>query len=348
MRPHRRYSEEEKRVLLNTVARAQEQSDRPLSWILAELGLTRSVYYDWLEKAEIGSLADRIVVPRSPLAALPEEIEAVVAYAKIRPRDGYRRLTWMMVDEDVVYLAPSTVYRILDKHDLLYRWKRPEPGQGRRVAEASYPNEVWHIDLMYLWVRGRWYFLVTILDSYSRYIVHWELALSMRAEEIAEITAIALERVHGKKPRIVRDNGSQFVAKEWREVMRYFEVEEIPIRVRHPESNGRIERYHRSVREEAFGDTEVEDLYRARELLAEWVRYYNEERLHSSLEYLRPVDYYLGDLQALLAERKRKLREAAARRREVNRGEKEIRLVNGAPELGRSERVAEAVAEARS
>jgi putative transposase len=170
----------------------------------------------------------------------------------------------------------------------------------------------------------------------------------MRADEIAEITATALERVHGKKPRIVRDNGSQFVAKEWREVMRYFEVEEIPIRARHPESNGRIECYHRSVREEAFGDTEVEDLYRARDLLAEWVRYYNEERLHSSLEYLRPVDYYLGNPQALLAERQTKLREAAARRKEVNRGKKEIRLVNRAPELGRSERGAEAIAEAKT
>jgi len=319
LKPHRRYSEEEKRVLLAIVERAQEQSGQPLSWILSELDLTRSVYYDWLERQKEGTLADRVVVPRSPLAALPEEVEATVGYAKAQPREGYRRLTWMMIDGDIAYLTPSTVYRILDRYDLLYRWKRPEPGYGRKVPEATYPNEVWHVDLMYLWLRGRWYFLVSVLDSYSRFIVHWELALSMRAQEIAEIIAVALEKVPGKKPRIVRDNGSQFAAKEWREVVRHFELEEIPIRVRHPESNGRIERYHRSVREEAFGDRELEDLYQARDLLRQWVSYYNQERLHSALNYLRPVDYYEGDPEALLAERKRKLTEATTRRKEVNR-----------------------------
>jgi transposase InsO family protein len=140
----------------------------------------------------------------------------------------------------------------------------------------------------------------------------------MLAQEVAEIMATALEKVSGKKPRIVRDNGSQFIAKEWREVIRHFELEEVPIRVRHPESNGRIERYHRSVREEAFVDREVDDLYRAKELLEEWVRYYNEERLHSALNYLRPVDYYRGNPEALLTERQRKLKAAALRRREVN------------------------------
>lgn len=319
MKLHRRYSEEEKRVLLATVERSQEQSGQPTNWILSELGLTRSVYYDWLERRRKETLADYVVVPRSPLTVLPEEIEAVVGYAKAQPREGYRRLAWMMVDEDIVYLTPSTVYRILDRYDLLYRWKRPEPGYSKRVPEATYPNEVWHVDLMYLWVRGRWYFLVSVLDSYSRFIVHCELALSMRAQEMAEIIATALEKVPGKKPRIVRDNGSQFVSKEWREVIRHFELEEIPIRVRHPESNGRIERYHRSVREEAFGDREVDDLYQARDLLRQWVKYYNEERLHSALNYLRPVDYYEGNPEALLTERKRKLTAATARRKDVNK-----------------------------
>ncbi len=329
MKPYRRYSEEEKRALLATVERAQEHSSQPLGRILSELGLTRSVYYDWLEREKAGNLADRLVVPRSPLSALPEEIEAAVAYARAHPREGYRRLAWMMIDEDIVYLAPSTVYRILDKYNLLCRWKRPEPGLGRRVPEATYPDEVWHVDLMYLWVNGRWYFLVTVLDSYSRYIVHWELTLSMLAAEIAEVIAVALEKVPGKRPRIVRDNGSQFIAKEWREVIRHFELEEIPTRVRHPQSNGRIERYHRSVREEAFGDGEAEDFYQARDMLGQWVKYYVDERLHSALNYLCPVDYYRGNPEALIAERKSKLREAAARRREVNKQGDLTKLVAG-------------------
>lgn len=318
MRPHRRYSEEEKRVLLATVERAKEQGGHALSWVLRELGLSRSVYYDWLERAQEGTLADRVVVPRPLLTPLPEEVDAAVTYAKGHPREGYRRLAWMMVDEDIAYLTPSAVYRILDRYDLLYRWKRPEPGQGKRLPEATRPDEVWHVDLMYLWVKGRWYFLVSVLDSYSRYIVHWELALSMLASEVAEVMAMALEKVPGKRPRIVRDNGSQFAAKEWREVVRHFELEEVPICVRHPESNGRMERYHRSVREEAFSDGEAEDFYRARDLLGRWVGYYNDERLHSALNYLRPVDYYKGNPEALLAERDRKLKAAAARRKEVN------------------------------
>jgi transposase InsO family protein len=319
LKPHRRHSEKEKEVLLAMIARARESCGQSLNWILSELGLTRSVYYDWLGKQKTGRLADRVVVPRSPLTVLPEEVKSAVEYAKNHPREGYRRLAWMMVDDNIVYLSPTTVYRILDRHDLLYRWKRPAPGMGKKVPVASYPDEVWHVDLMYLWVKGRWYFLVTVLDSYSRYVIHWELALSMLASEVADIIAAALEKVPGKRPRIVRDNGSQFVSKEWREVIRHFELEEIPIRVRHPESNGRIERYHRSVREEAFGDEEKEDYYQARDLLDQWVKYYDNERLHSALNYLRPVDYYRGNPEALLAERKRKLTEATARRKDVNK-----------------------------
>ena len=145
-----------------------------------------------------------------------------------------------MVDEDVAYLSPSAVYRLLDRHDLLYRWKRRSASAGRKPKEASHPDEVWHTDLMYLWVAGRWYFLVSVLDSYSRYIVAWELALSLAAAAVVNVVHEALEVRSGVKPRLVRDNGSQFVAKEWRQLVAQFELVDIATKVRHPESNGRI------------------------------------------------------------------------------------------------------------
>ena len=139
----------------------------------------------------------------------------------------------------------------------------------------------------------------------------------MFAKELA-MTAV-LESVPGKRPKIVSDNGSQFIPKEWRQVVRHFELEEILIRVRHPESNGKIERSHRSVREGALGDRELEDLYEARDPLEQWVKWYEEERLHSTLNYVYPVDCCTGDPKALLTGQKRKLKAAAARRREVDR-----------------------------
>jgi transposase InsO family protein len=130
----------------------------------------------------------------------------------------------------VVYLSPSAVYRILDRHDLLYRWKRSSVSGGHRPQQASHPDEVWHTDLLYLRIAGRWYFLVSVLDSYSRYIVAWELALSLAAAEVVNVVHAALEAKPGVRPKIVRDNGSQFMAREWRQLVSQFELMDIATR----------------------------------------------------------------------------------------------------------------------
>lgn len=284
-----------------------------IGWAVQQLGLSRATYYRWQRRARDGRLADTAPATGEQ-GPLPQEVAAVLAYAQAHPRDGYRRLAWQMVDDDVAYLSPSAVYRLLDAHDLLYRWKRSAASGGTRPAEATGADEVWHTDLLYLWVTGRCYFLVSVLDAYSRFIVGWDLAFTLAATEVVAVVHRALEERPGTHPRIVHDNGSQFVAKEWRQSVAQFELVDIATRVRHPESNGRIERYHRSVREEALTDQELGHFVQAKEVITRWVETYNQQRLHAALQYLRPVDYYHGDPQTLLAARQRKLAEAAQRR----------------------------------
>jgi len=298
------------------VAQAMARNGGSLRLVLEQIGLSRARYYRWLERATAGDLTDHVTVPRSWRRPLAEEEAAVVGFALAHPQDGYRRLAWMMVDADVAYLRPSAVYGVLARRDLLYRWKR-SVSVGHKPAEPTRADEVWHTDLSYIRVPPRWYYLATFLDGYSRYLVHWELCLTLEAWECSTVAQAAFETLGPQPmrwPRLVRDNGSQFVAREWHDLMAHLGVEEIPIRVQHPESNGKMERFYRSLKEEGLRDQVLQDYHQARDTVAQWVCYYNEQRLHAALHYLRPIDYYRGDPQALLARRSDKLAAAAEQR----------------------------------
>ena len=286
--------------------------------ILKRLGFPKSRYYDWRAREDGEVLEDLVSGARgSPYAILAEEKEAVVEYALKHPKEGYRRLAWMMVvDEDVAYLSPSSVYRVLSDADLLYRWKRSNRS-GSPPPEPGGPNERWHTDLMYLRIEDTWYFLVTVLDAYSRYVVHWDLLTTMTAAAVRLVVQDALKKT-GASPQIVTDNGSQFKAKDFKELVRDFELEHIRIRTYHPESNGKVERFHRSTRE-ALDEIELRNLGRAREIIGRWVEFYNARRLHAALHYLPPAEYWAGDPEARIRERKEKLAEARKHREQVNR-----------------------------
>lgn len=311
-----RFSAEEKAEVLHLVEVTRARTGWTIRRICRHLRLPRARYHDWKRRAKRGRLADARSVGVSYRAILPEEKEAALAYALSHPRDGYRRLAWQMVDADVAYLSPSSVYRILDDADLLYRWKR-STREGEAPPRPTRPNERWHTDLMYLRVEDSWYFLVTVLDAYSRYVVHWELLASMTAADVRLVIQEALERTRAT-PRIVTDNGSQFTAKDFKQMVRLFELDHIRIRTYHPESNGLLERFHRSTRE-ALSEAELGNLGRARELIGRWVAHYNEERLHAALHYLPPAEYYRGEPEARIEERNQKLERARRRRERINR-----------------------------
>jgi len=172
--------------------------------ILALVGLSKARYSAWTKRAAASALTDRRPIAPACDAVLPEEKAAVVAYALAHPKDGYRRLTWEMIDADVAYLSESSVYRILRDAELLARWKRSTHA-GQAPTKPTRPHERWHTDLMYLRIADSWYFLVTVLDAYSRYVVHWELLTSMMASDVRLVIQQALE-VTGATPRLVTDN----------------------------------------------------------------------------------------------------------------------------------------------
>jgi len=302
--------------ILNEINKTNLRSQWPVPRILAVLGLKRSVYFAWKRRGECDDLADKSGGRESIFKILPEEEQAIVDYALAHPADGYRRLCWMMVDEDVAYVSPGTVYNVLNKYDLLYRWKRSQ-SSGKPPAKPISPNQRWHTDIMYLWLSGRWYFFVGVIDGYSRYLVHWELLTTMKAEDITLVVHRALEKYPQAKPEIVHDNGSQFTGKEFKKLIQRFKLAQIRIKLHHPESNGTIERFHRSLREE-MSDKNLTDLGQTRVMIGQWIDYYNQQRLHAGIRYLRPVDYHFGNPGQLIKIRINKLTMARIKRKSEN------------------------------
>lgn len=246
MRDSTRFSADVKAALLALVTRTQGRTGWTVRRILHHLGLSKARYRAWTARAARDAsgqaLVDQATAAPACDAILPTEKAAVRAYALAHPKDGYRRLTWQMIDADVAYLSPSSVYRVLHEADLLARWKR-SARSGEAPAKPTRPHERWHPDLMYLRIADAWYFLVTVLDAYSRYVVHWEFLTTMRASDVRLVIQQALE-VTGATPKLVTDNGSQFTAAEFKDLVRRFSVEHIRIRTYHPESNGLVERFH--------------------------------------------------------------------------------------------------------
>lgn len=293
---------------------------------LAALGVSRASYYRWRRATRETSSASA-AVPRSraqPFEATEAERQAVLAYARKHPALRHRELAWRMVDEDVAYVSPSTVYRILKAANLVEPWRRRTKRRRADNEKASRPDERWSTDVMYVRIGEAKYYLATFLDEYSRYLVHFDLQSSMDGNTLSLGAQQAIETLprdaSGRRlstPEIRTDNGSGYVSREFRVVLTSNGLTHHRIKPHCPEENGLHERSNRTLRD-ALEEVELESYQQAREALSGIVKWYNEERLHSALGYLRPGDYYRGCPADLLEARRKKLVAARHRRREEN------------------------------
>jgi transposase InsO family protein len=239
----------------------------------------------------------------------------ILAFHDLYPLEGYRRLAYMMLDADVVAVSPSSVYRVLKAAGKLAPRGGTPSRKGKGFEQPTRPHEHWHVDVSYLNIGGTFFFLCTILDGYSRFVVHWEIRQTMKEAEVETILQRAREQYPGERPRIITDNGPQFIARDFKEFIRICGMTHVKTSPYYPQSNGKIERWFKTLKGECIRTTTPLSLEDAVRLVAVFVNYYNTVRLHSAIAYITPADKLAGRAEAIWAARRQKLATASARRR---------------------------------
>ena len=287
-------------------------SKRLVGWI----GIPRSKYYQW--KDRYGMVNEHNAwVPRDHWLEDWEK-QAIIGFYQDNPLEGYRRLTYMMMDADVVAVSPTSVYRVLRASGLLGRWNPKPSVKGTGFVQPLGPHEHWHIDVAYINICGTFYYLCSILDGFSRYVVHWEIRESMTELDVEIILQRARELFPDAYARIISDNGPQFIARDFKEFIALCGMTHVRTSPYYPQSNGKLERYHRTIKADGIRPNTPLSLDDARRIVSKFVTHYNTARLHSAIGYITPADKLAGRAEAILAARQAKL-SAAREARKVRR-----------------------------
>lgn len=282
--------------------------------IVAWIGIPRSKFYQWMTRyGKVNS--HNGLIPRDFWLAEWER-QAILDFQLQHPDDGYRRLTYMMLDGDIVAVSPSTVYRILTEAGRLTRWNtRRTTGKGTGFHQPLAPHEHWHIDITYLNICGTFYSLCSVLDGFSRFIVAWSLRESMTEQDVEIVIQQAREAFPGVHPRIISDNGPQFIAKDFKEYIRICGMTHVRTRPYYPQSNGKSERWQQTLKVEGIRVQTPLSLEDGRRIVAGYVEHYNTVRLHSAIGYITPLAKLQGHAEAIFAARDAKLEAARQARR---------------------------------
>ncbi|NOZ93723.1 MAG: transposase family protein [Acidobacteria bacterium] len=219
-------------------------------------------------------------------------------------------------------MSPSRVYRVLRAAERLERWNGKPSRKGTGFSQPRAPHEHWHTDIAYLNILGTFYYLWSILDGYSRSVIHWEIRESMREADMETIVQRALEQRPGVCPRLITDTGPQLVARDFREFIRISGMTHVRISPYYPQSNGKIERWHKTLKHTTIRPKAPSSLEEARRAVGEFVDHYNNVRLHSAIGYITPADKLAGREEEIWRQRDERLeqvREARRRRRQEQR-----------------------------
>ncbi len=300
--------------MIDFVEHWTEKTELPRRRFLGWLGLKPGKYYAWQERYGQAN-GHNGQVPRDHWLESWER-EAILRFRAEHPLEGYRRLTYMMIDADVAALSSSSVYRVLLQAGCIDRWNRGASKKGRGFQQPTEPHAHWHVDVTYLNLGGTFYYLCSVLDGYSRFIVHWEIRSAMKEIDIETIVQRGREKFPEARPRIITDNGPQFISRDFKLFIREAGMTHVRTSPYYPQSNGKIEAWHKTMKVETIRPNCPGTLEEAIRLMEAHVRYYNHERLHSAIGWITPADMLAGRGDEIRAARDRKLAAAREARRQ--------------------------------
>jgi putative transposase len=308
------------------IIRLVEDSALPVKQTLAELDIARSTFYRWYERYQAAGedgLVDERPQMRERWNRIPDMVrQQVVAIALEKPELSPRELACHIVDTQDYFISESSVYRILKRFDLVTSPAYTVISAAKKFKHPTKRvNELWQTDFTQFKVVGwGWYYLSTVLDDYSRYILAWKLTTGMAASDVQDTLDVALaftgvEHVQVRhRPRLLSDNGPAFLSSELAAFLQQRDIQHIRGKPFHPMTQGKIERYHRSLKtviclENHYFPWQLE------QAIAAFVEHYNHQRYHEALDNVTPADVYLGRSIQILSQRAALKRRTLAQRR---------------------------------
>lgn len=315
-----RLSAQEKQEIIHLVDRSELGVNRTLK----QLGVPKSTFYNWysvyLKKGPEGLSAKKKT--RQQWNSIPEaQRQLIVEVALDHPALSPRELAVKITDEQRVFISESSVYRILKAKGLITTPAHIVLSASNEFKEkTAFVHQLWQTDFTYLKVLGwGWYYLSTIMDDYSRFIIHWKLCGSMRAEDVERCVGAALLQAGlspEQRPKLLSDNGSCYIASDLKDYLKSIGIPQIHGKLNHPQTQGKIERYHRSMKNVVQLDHYYcpEELNAALEL---FVHFYNHHRYHESLDNVTPADVYFGKREQILKRREKIKQQTLKQRREL-------------------------------
>lgn len=318
-----RYTPEEKMEIIHLV----EHSNLSVKKTLEELQVPRSTFYSWYQRYQehgMDGLKNKKLKVKQFWNRIPDHVRGqIVNLALEYPDESPRQLTYRFIDEKAYFVSESSVYRILKGYDLI-----ESPAFEVITAKNKFDNptkrvnEMWQTDFtQFLVVDWGWYYLSTVLDDYSRYILAYKLSPTMNAQDAEDTLKIALAKADidkvkvYHKPRLLSDNGPAYHSADLAQFLKERRIDHIYGAPYHPMTQGKIERWHRSMK----NVIKLQNYYSPSELeraIAEWAEYYNNQRYHESLENVTPADVYFGREKEIIKKRNKLKEQSLALRRQ--------------------------------